>query len=127
MEGIKISLGGSVDQGPLNQTLEYQQVMLARERDRAKMELGGKDGVLREEEPPYIVGEGICPLPTPYARDRALLPLLTQKGQAKTGAEMLVPLGAVVTSGSTVLRAVLPPCTTVKRAHKKVFALLTVV
>ena len=55
--GNQISLGRSVDPGLLNQSLENQQVSLARERDRAKMsfgatmELGGKEvGQLGEED-----------------------------------------------------------------------------
>ena len=71
MGGNQISLGGSVDRGLLNQSLENQQVWLAREGDRAKMklgttmELGGRrGGQLEEEDTPYIVEEQIQPLST---------------------------------------------------------------
>ena len=69
--GNQISLGGSVDRGLLNQSLENQQVWFAREGDRAKMELGaimelrvGRDSQLGEEDTPYIVDRQIQPLPT---------------------------------------------------------------
>ena len=69
--GNQISLGGSVDLGLLNQSLRNQQVLLARERNRAKMELGETmelgDGIgsqLGEEDTPYIVEEQIQPLST---------------------------------------------------------------
>lgn len=86
--GNQISIGGSVDQDPLKQTLEYQQVLLARKRDRMKMELGatmelrvGKGGLLREEEPLYLVREQIQLLPTHSAR---IVPL-GQRAAAREG------------------------------------------
>jgi hypothetical protein len=58
--GEQISLGGSVDRGPLLQTLEDQKVLMARERDRAKMSFRatmvfrGKEVVFLGKKTPFI-------------------------------------------------------------------------
>ena len=64
--GNQKSHGGSVDRGLLKQSLQIQQVGLAREGDRANMELGALMELEGEEVsqrgrrgPPFIVGATI--------------------------------------------------------------------